>query len=99
MDKEEFQVVADLDGSPQDSRIFLAAPITAAEIEDLYADRIADEETVQWSPRDGAVLARRRRRLGALILEDKPLGRPDRDKLTAAMLHGGRQPGLAAVPW
>ena len=31
------------------------------------------EEVVQWSARDGAVLARRRRRLGALLLEDKPL--------------------------
>ena len=37
MANEEFVVVADLDGSTQDSRIFLAAPITLAEIEDLYA--------------------------------------------------------------
>ncbi|HYR67602.1 MAG TPA: ATP-dependent helicase HrpB, partial [Reyranella sp.] len=99
MANEEFLVVADLDGSAQDSRIFLAAPITAAEIEELYADRIVAEQTVHWSPRDGAVLARRRRRLGALILEDKPLGRPDRDKLRAAMLDGVRQLGLAALPW
>ena len=33
MATEEFLVVADLDGSAQDSRIFLAAPITAPEIE------------------------------------------------------------------
>ena len=37
MANEEFLVVADLDGSTQDARIFLAAPITAAEIEELYA--------------------------------------------------------------
>ena len=36
------------------------------EIEELYADRIVDEEIVQWSEREGVVLARRRRRLGAL---------------------------------
>jgi ATP-dependent helicase HrpB len=95
----EFLIVADLEGSAQDSRIFLAAPITAAEIEEIYADRIVAEETVQWSPRDGAVLARRRRRLGALVLDDKPLGRPDPDKLRAAMLDGVRQLGLAALPW
>ena len=47
MANEEFLVVADLDGSAQESRIFLAAPITAAEIEDLYADRIVDEQLVQ----------------------------------------------------
>ncbi len=96
---EEFLVVADLDGSAQEARIFLAAPITPADIEDLYADRILDEQLVQWSPRDGAVLARRRRRLGALTLEDKPLARPDGDKMQAAMLDGVRQLGLGALPW
>ena len=99
MASEEFVVVADLDGSTQDSRIFLAAPITVTEIEDLYAERIVAEEIVQWSARAGAVLARRRRRLGSLILEDKPLARPDPEKLKAAMLDGVRQLGLGALPW
>ena len=99
MANEQFLVVADLDGSTQDSRIFLAAPITVAEIEELYGERIVAEEIVRWSPRDGAVLARRRRRLGALVLEDKPLARPDADMLRAAMLDGIRQLGLGALPW
>ena len=99
MANEEFLVVADLDGSTQDSRIFLAAPVTAAEIEDLYADRIVAEEIVQWSTRESAVLARRRRRLGALLLEDRALPRPDTEKLKAAMLDGIRQLGLGALPW
>jgi ATP-dependent helicase HrpB len=99
MGNEEFLVVADLDGSAQDSRIYLAAPVTAAEIEEFYADRIISEEIVQWSPREGAVLARRRRRLGALVLEDKPLARPSTDNLQAAMLDGIRQLGLGALPW
>jgi len=99
MATEEFLVVADLDGSAQDSRIFLAAPITAAEIEELFAERIVDEQVVQWNAREGAVLAQQRRRLGALLLEDKPLARPDPDKVKAAMLDGVRQLGIAALPW
>ncbi|MDP1748701.1 MAG: ATP-dependent helicase HrpB, partial [Reyranella sp.] len=99
MGNEEFLVVAETDGSTQDSRIFLAAPTTAAEIEELYAERIVVEEIVQWSPRDAAVAARRRRRLGALVLEDKSLARPDAEKLRAAMLDGVRQLGLGALPW
>jgi ATP-dependent helicase HrpB len=99
MANEEFVVVADLDGSTQDSRIFLAAPITPAEIEELYADRVVSDETVRWGERDGAVLARKQRRLGALVLEDKPLARPDAEKLKAAMLDGVRQLGLLALPW
>ena len=99
MANEEFVVVADLDGSTQDSRIFLAAPITVAEIEELYVDRIASDETVRWGEREGAVLARKQRRLGALVLEDKPLAKPDAEKLKAAMLDGVRQLGLGALPW
>ena len=49
--------------------------------------------------REGAVLARKQRRLGALVLEDKPLARPDAEKLKAAMLDGVRQLGLSALPW
>jgi ATP-dependent helicase HrpB len=96
---EEFLVVAELDGSAQDARVFLAAPITADDIEDLYTDRIVDERIVRWSARDGAVLARRRRRLGALVLEDKPLATPDAEEMRTAMLDGIRQLGLAALPW
>ena len=96
---EEFLVVADLDGSAQDSRIFLAAPITLADIEALFAERILREDVVRWSERDGAVLARRRRRLGALVLEDKPLAQPDGEALKKAMVEGIRQIGLGALPW
>jgi ATP-dependent helicase HrpB len=94
MSNEEFLVVGDLDGSAQDARVFLAAPITLAEIEELYGERIVDEEIVDW--RDGNVVARRRRRFGALVLEDKPINRPDPEKVKAAMLAGLRQRGL---PW
>jgi ATP-dependent helicase HrpB len=93
MAREEFLVVADLDGSAQDARIFLAAPISAAEIEEMYGERTVVEEIVEWR---GSIVARRRRRLGALVLEDKPIDRPDPGKVTAAMLAGLRQRGL---PW
>jgi ATP-dependent helicase HrpB len=94
MANEEFLVVADLDGSTLDSRIFLAAPIAAGEIEELYGERMVDEEIVEW--RD-TVLARRRRRLGALVLEDKPINKPDPEKVKAAMLAGLRQRGLPRI--
>lgn len=99
MANEEFLVVADLDGAAQESRIFLAAPVTMAELEELHGEHIVDEQIVQWSARDGAVLARRRRRLGAVALEDKPLAAPDPAKVSAAMLDGVRQLGLGALPW
>lgn len=97
--REEFLVVADLDGSAQDSRIFLASTITANEIEYLYDGKIEEETLIKWSSRDGAVLARRRRRLASLILEDKPATNLDSDKTKEAMIDGIRQLGLGALPW
>ena len=94
MSNEEFVVVADLDGATQDARIFLAAPITLAEIEELYGEHIVDEEIVDW--RGDSVVARRRRRFGALVLEDKPINKPDPEKVKGAMLGALRQRGL---PW
>ena len=97
MANEEFIVVADVEGSAQDPRIFLAAPIRRGEIEE-FAGKIVEEEALEWSAREGAVLARQRRRLGALVLEDKPLTRSDADKVKAAMVEGIRQLG-SALPW
>ena len=54
---------------------------------------------VEWEPRAEAVLARRQRRLGELLLEDAPLAVPDSDAIQAAMLRGLRMLGLAALPW
>ncbi|MBM3644235.1 MAG: ATP-dependent helicase HrpB [Alphaproteobacteria bacterium] len=95
----EFIVVADLDGAGTDSRIHLAAALSRADIEDGLADRIVEEDIVEWSTRDEAVLARRRRRLGAMILDDRALESPDRDAVAEAMLEGVRQLGLPALPW
>lgn len=94
MGSEEFLVVADLDGATQDGRVFLAAPISAGEIEELYGDLIVDEDVVQWNARDNSVSARRRRRLDSLVLEDKPLNKPDPERIKAAMLDGTRRRGL-----
>ena len=62
-------------------------------------ERIVAEQAVQWSAREGAVLARERRRLDALVLEDKPLRAADPEKMRAAMIDGVRQLGLGALPW
>jgi ATP-dependent helicase HrpB len=96
---EEFLAVADLDGAARDARIFLAAPLARADIEDLFADQIVTAEEVAWDAREGAVQARRQRRFGALVLEERPLADADPDRVRAALGEGIRQLGLAALPW
>ncbi len=96
---EDYLAVADLDGDRRVARIFLAAPLSRAEIEEDFAGDIAAEEIVDWDSRVAAVLARSRLRLGALALEDKPLAAPDPARVTAALIQGIRELGLKALPW
>lgn len=91
--------VADLDGQGRDARIFLAAPLSQAALEQAFADEIRTEEIVEWSGRDQAVLARRRRRLFELSLKEELLTTPPADLVTQAMIEGVREMGLACLPW
>jgi ATP-dependent helicase HrpB len=97
--KHEFLAVAELDGERKTARIFLAAPITRAEIETDFAARIATRDSIEWDSQSEAVLARRRRMLDALILDDQPLRDAPPEQVTAALLAGIRELGLAALPW
>ncbi len=95
----EFIVVADLDAGERDARIFLAAPLGAADLEAHFAADIRASDRVWWDSREQAVLARRQRHLGALLLADAPLPEPPADALAAALLEGIRELGIGALPW
>lgn len=95
----EFLAVADLDGQGRDARIFLAAPVTQAELEEAFADHIHTETQVAWDGREQIVQARRRRRLFELSLRDEALTDLPSDSVLPAMLQGVREMGLGCLPW
>ena len=97
--KEEFLAVGELDGERKTARIFLAAPLDRADIEEDFADRIVASDTIEWDAQSESVLARRQRKLDALVLEDQMLRDAPSEQLTAALLTGIRALGLAALPW
>ena len=99
LSREPYLAVATLDQGQKAARIYLAAPITLAEIEEDFADLIETTQSVTWNARSEIVEAKRERRLLALVLEEKPLQKPDVDAVRAAMLDGIRQMGLASLPW
>lgn len=99
LSREPFLAVATLDAGQKSARIYLAAPITLGEIEEDFGDLITSTQSVTWNARTEIVEAKRERRLLALVLDEKPLQKPDTDLLRAAMLDGIRQMGLAALPW
>lgn len=97
--REPWLVVAESDGKAREARIFLAAPVSAAALEVTLGAAIREEEFVEWDAQAQALLARRQRRLGALVLEDRPLAKADPEKMKAAFCVGLHQAGLEKLPW
>jgi ATP-dependent helicase HrpB len=95
----EFLVVPELDAGEREAQIFLAAPLTLADIEEHFSGEILTEENVWWDSREQAVLARRQRRLWQLTLSDAPLAQPPREAMIAAIVAGIREIGIDALPW
>ncbi|HEY3732101.1 MAG TPA: ATP-dependent helicase HrpB [Steroidobacteraceae bacterium] len=97
--REEFIVALELDDREREARIDLAAPLTRALLEELFAGRIMSEERFGWQPRAGAVLAQRIRRLDALLLEELPLPAAEDGRALPALIEGIRKLGIEALPW
>jgi ATP-dependent helicase HrpB len=97
--RADWLAVAETQGSAAGARILAAAPITQAEVETLFADRIELRRTLAFDPATGAVQARRERRLGSLRLTTGPDGDADPAAVATALGQGVRDHGLALLPW
>jgi ATP-dependent helicase HrpB len=70
---EAFLSIAELGGARADSRIHLAAPLTRAELDELFGGEVERDDVVEWRPSDRAIVAVRRERLGAIVLRESTL--------------------------
>lgn len=95
----EYLAVATLDLKDREARIRLAAPLSGSTLASMFADSIETRECIEWSSRDRAVVARRERWLGAILLSERRLERPDATLVLQAMLAGVRESGLNVLPW
>lgn len=95
---EPYIVAAELDDLGTESRIDLAAALDEVALERHFADRLTEEREVMWDRAAGTVRARRRVKLGALVLREGAL-QPRPEEMTAALLEGIRAEGLELLPW
>jgi len=96
---EPYLAIADLDGDRTNAEIYSAASLSQATLEADFADSIEIIERIEWSKRDQAVVARRERRLGALLLKEERIDKPPPERLVAALLAGLRDLGLGVLAW
>jgi ATP-dependent helicase HrpB len=92
-------VAPELDGQGRESRVYLAAPVEQDDIERHFADQVEREEAVAWDAEAKAVRARRRERLGAIVLREATVSSPDPDLVAAALLQGIAAEGIGALGW
>jgi ATP-dependent helicase HrpB len=97
--RSEFIVAAEIDAGEREAKLYLAAPLERALLERHFGALITEQDEVAWDARAGAVIARRVRRLGALVLEERALHGGMEDATRAAMLTGIRALGLGCLPW
>lgn len=91
--------VAERTPGAQNGRVRLAAAADQ-ELAELAAPALlATADEVRWDKAQADVVARRVRRLGAILLEERPLPRPDPAAVRAALLDGLRTEGLGLLRW
>ena len=96
--REQFLAIGDTDGLGSDVRVFLAARLTREVVEEAFSDSIEERNEVRWVPEKEAVVARRIRTLGSLILSEGA-SQPGSAEGRAAMIEGILQMGPASLPW
>jgi ATP-dependent RNA helicase HrpB len=97
--REPFLAVAELAGTAAQGRIVLAAPITLAEIEAQFADRIESRDEVTFDPSSASLRGRRLRRLGAVVLAEQPVKVAPGPDSARALAAGIVRLGLDRLPW
>jgi ATP-dependent helicase HrpB len=99
LSREPFLVVAELTGAAARSRIVLAAPVAAEDIDALFAGKIESREEVTFDRAAAALRARIARRLGALTLNEHVLAVPPNDGNARLLAEGIATLGIARLPW
>ncbi len=96
---EAFLAIGEIVGRAASARILTAAPLTLEEIERVAGPSIATADELTFDRASASLRARRRRRLGALILAEGNLSAPADEQSALALARGILGLGLARLPW
>lgn len=95
----EWLAVADLQGAASGARILSAAALTEAEIIGRFAHRITSQETLSYDKNADRVDARVQRRLGAIVLSEGRVEKPDSAAVASALLAAVQDMRIDILPW
>ncbi|MBV8103164.1 MAG: ATP-dependent helicase HrpB [Hyphomicrobiales bacterium] len=96
---QPFLAIGEIAGRAASARILLAAPLTLEEIEAVAGASIETADELTFDRASASLRARRRRRLGALILAEQTLAVPPDDDAALALARGVLSLGVERLPW
>jgi ATP-dependent helicase HrpB len=96
---EPFLAIGEIAGRAASARILTAAALTLGDIERIAGASIETLDELSFDRVSASLRARRRRRLGALILAEQTLPVLQHDAAALALARGVLSLGLARLPW
>jgi len=95
----EWLVVAESDGDRTMAQIYRCAPLEADDMDKYLHEHFHTEEMILWNSDTMRVEAREVRKLGAIVIESRPLGNPDQQRIQETLMEGIRKHSLESLPW
>ncbi|MBV9219384.1 MAG: ATP-dependent helicase HrpB [Methylobacteriaceae bacterium] len=97
--RASYLAIAEVAGRAASTRILAAAALTIEELEEVAGSRIEARDEMSFDAASAAVRARRTRRLGAIVLGDRPLPVPPSEAAARLLAEGVAGVGLERLPW
>ncbi len=96
---ERFLAIGEIAGRAASARVVTAAPLTLDDIETIAGGSIETQDELSFDRASASLRARRRRRLGALVLAEQTLPLPQDEAAALALARGILSLGLKRLPW
>jgi ATP-dependent helicase HrpB len=96
---EPYLAIGGIAGRAASARILTAAALTLGDIERIAGASIKTQDELSFDRASASLRARRRRRLGALILNEQTLAVPQDESAALALAHDVLSLGVARLPW
>ncbi|KQY49302.1 ATP-dependent helicase HrpB [Lysobacter sp. Root494] len=96
---EPWIVISELRDEARDARVLRAAPLDESRLQRDFPQRFAREDRVVWDANTRGIAAVRETRFDRIVLDSRPLAKPDPSRYADALVDAVRQLGLDALPW
>jgi ATP-dependent helicase HrpB len=96
---EPWIVISELRDEARDARVLRAAPLDEARLRRDFPQRFAREDRVVWDANTRGIAAVRETRFERIVLDSRPLAKPDPSRYADALVDAVRQIGIDALPW